>query len=135
MGTRALTIFHDPSDEQEIVVLYRQMDGYPSGHGLDLLQALSSSGDKVTNGLNGTAFNGAPDLAVRVIALLKGDATQPGSFYLYPAKTRDCGEDYRYHVSAQEGQPIRVKVEDGSGEELFDGGLKAFRAFCKKDES
>ena len=35
MGTRSLTTFLE-EDGTEIAVLYRQMDGYPTGHGQDL---------------------------------------------------------------------------------------------------
>ena len=37
MGTRSLTTFIDDHTEEEIVVMYRQYDGYPEGHGRDLV--------------------------------------------------------------------------------------------------
>ena len=33
MGTRSLTTFIDDHNDNEIVVMYRQMDGYPETHG------------------------------------------------------------------------------------------------------
>ena len=36
MGTRSLTTFKEDHNNEEIVVLYRQFDGYPEGHGIDL---------------------------------------------------------------------------------------------------
>ena len=32
MGTRSLTVFNDSWEDEEIVVFYRQFDGYPAGH-------------------------------------------------------------------------------------------------------
>lgn len=40
MGTRSLTVFIDEHNDKEIVVMYRQMDGYPEGHGQDLVDFL-----------------------------------------------------------------------------------------------
>ena len=42
MGTRSLTVFNNEMDNSEIVVLYRQYDGYPTGHGRDLLSFLNN---------------------------------------------------------------------------------------------
>ena len=39
MGTRSLTIFSEDGGF-EIGVLYRQMDGYPEGHGMELAKLL-----------------------------------------------------------------------------------------------
>lgn len=39
MGTRSLTFVYD-EDGEKIVNMYRQMDGYPSGHGLELAEFL-----------------------------------------------------------------------------------------------
>ena len=41
MGTRSLTTFIDNNTKEEIVVMYRQYDGYPGGHGRDLLNFLN----------------------------------------------------------------------------------------------
>ena len=38
MGTRSLTVVKE--EENELLVMYRQMDGYPSGHGQDLANFL-----------------------------------------------------------------------------------------------
>ena len=51
MGTRSLTTFIDNDTKEEIVVMYRQFDGYPSGHGRDLINFLD--GIKVVNGIPG----------------------------------------------------------------------------------
>lgn len=96
MGTRSLTRLYN-EDKQEICVLYRQMDGYPSGHGKELASFLE--GFKIVNGYNpdlkGKRANGAACLAVQIIAHFKDGV---GSFYLYPAGTDDMGEEYVYAV-------------------------------------
>jgi len=107
MGTRCLTVIHDERDE-EIAFLYRQFDGYPEGHGKELKDFLK--GIKIINGIQDTRIgvaNGANCLAAQIVAHFK---TEVGQFYLYPAKTRDCGEDYIYHVRIK-GDKVKVNVE------------------------
>ena len=41
MGTRALTFVYE--GDKPLVNLYRQYDGYPTGHGAELAQFLSDS--------------------------------------------------------------------------------------------
>jgi hypothetical protein len=120
MGTRCLTVFVD--GETEIAVLYRQMDGYPSGHGKDLTDLLA--GARVTNGISmketGLAFNGMGDCAVRVISELKnqsGGFNSPGQYYLYPPKTRDVGEDYVYYVGEMDGRVVLTAFSVSGGYE------------------
>ncbi len=102
MGTRAWTVFVD--GETEIAVLYRQMDGYPSGHGAELATYLRDA--DVVNGVERQPkrkqFIGIHDLTVRTIVALKGE-DQPGQFYLYPAKTRGGDGEFVYYVAAKAG--------------------------------
>lgn len=96
MGTRSLTIILD-EERTEICVLYRQYDGYPTGHGAELKNFLSEF--KIVNGygsndLSKTA-NGMGCLAAQIIGHFKSGI---GGFYLYPAESRDCGEEYIYTV-------------------------------------
>src|SRR3972149_12263734 len=72
MGTRSLTIFRE--EDKDLAVLYRQFDGYPDGHGLDIAKFIN--GKLIVNGYNGQNeergdFNGISELAVRLIAWLK----------------------------------------------------------------
>lgn len=103
MGTRALTVFIDERGE-EIAVLYRQFDGYPDGHGHELTSLLK--GRSLVNGYTAEDeksgnFNGMNDLAAGVIAHFKSKSPI-GGFYLYPAGTRDIGEEYIYSVRASD---------------------------------
>lgn len=96
MGTRSLTIIKD-EDGKELVCMYRQFDGYPTGHGQELATFLA--GGELVNGLglhdDKLVFNGMGCLAAAVVSYLK---TGPGGIYLYPPGSRDCGEEYIYTV-------------------------------------
>lgn len=52
MGTRSLTFVHDGDAAKPLTCMYRQYDGYPSGHGLELQQFLAPF--KVVNGIGPT---------------------------------------------------------------------------------
>lgn len=111
MGTRALTVIED-ADGQEIAVLYRQHDGYPEGHGKELTAFLA--GRRVVNGIgggdrDGQASNGMECLAASLVAHFKEEI---GGFYLYPAGTRDCGEEYIYTVKPTPGGEVYFTVAE-----------------------
>lgn len=114
MGTRCLTVFLN-DDNEEIVVMYRQFDGYPEGHGQELADYLAHR--KIVNGFGDSNenpdFNGMPCLAGRVITHFKVGI---GGFYLYPSGTRDCGEEYVYFVKGLEGEEPQILVSDTYGE-------------------
>lgn len=142
MGTRSLTIIKDDSpgknqEGKDICVLYRQMDGYPSGHGEDLKEFLSD-----INLVNGISLfetrriaNGMQCLAAQLVAHFK---TGPGSFYLYPIDTRNCGEQYIYTVYEKEGI-IHLRVQDVYKKDddigtIYDGPVKEFSSENISDE-
>ena len=140
MGTRSLTVLQD-NDGREIAVLYRQMDGYPEGHGAELARYLKPF--HVVNGFGlgdkkGKAANGMSCLAAQLIAKFKRDI---GGFYLHPAGTRDCGEEYVYTVYLQAGEVcLRCKTAYGDTKLLYDGpahqwNTKAVRAAQKRQEA
>lgn len=72
MGTRSLTRIID-SNGDCIINMYRQFDGYPSGHGRDLFDFLD--GFNIVNGYNGQegpkAANGAGCLAAQLVTHFK----------------------------------------------------------------
>ena len=96
MGTRCLTRLYNEQNE-EIAVLYRQYDGYPGGHGKELIEFLD--GMVVGNGIGSDMpkkyANGMECLAAQIVAHFK---TEPGQFYLMPPGTHDVGEEYVYTV-------------------------------------
>lgn len=133
MGTRSLTVIKD--GKEEIVVIYRQFDGYPKGgHGEELSEILAPKGQPIptVNGISdkGMCFNGGGCAAAWIVSKLK---TDPGGIYLHPAGTRNCGEDYIYTVTFNEGKEPLVEVMSYDTV-VFEGGARAFYDFCKKDE-
>ena len=125
MGTRSLTFVYD-NDRQAIVNMYRQFDGYLSGHGLELAEFLNSF-DAVVNGIpvgdKRKLANGMGCLAAQMIANFK---TGVGGFYIYPVTAKDCGQDYEYHIYHD-----RVTVFGYDRERLFTGPWQQFLEFCK----
>lgn len=96
MGTRSLT--HVLSEDgTTLLTIYRQMDGYPSGMGEDLIAFLR--GRVVVNGYNFTtpknASNGMGCLAASLVRRLKKGI---GSIYITKPGAEDEGEEYTYVV-------------------------------------
>lgn len=127
MGTRSLTTFIDNFNDEEIVVMYRQMDGYPEGHGVDLLEFLQ--GMDIVNGLpvgrsDDSLANGMSCLAAQVISHFKQGA---GDFYLHTANTRDYGEEYIYTIYVhrcieETNDMLKVRVHKVyDNKDIFDG--------------
>lgn len=115
MGTRSLTIVKD--EKKDLITIYRQMDGYPTGHGKELKQFLDSRvlcngiGSPRTDGL--IWANGMNCLAAQLVANLKtykGEITV-GSIYIYPngTKAENCDADYLYIIS-EDSNKFQLKV-------------------------
>ena len=128
MGTRSLTTFKEDHNNEEIVVLYRQFDGYPEGHGIDLFRFLNKM--NMVNGMSPgekrKTSNGMSCLAAQMVSYFKDE---PGSFYLYRADTRDVGEEYVYTIyinyddnplNSDNRSQIMIKVEKTSYDESFE---------------
>lgn len=137
MSTRSTTTVINGHDNTVVATFYRQSDGYPSGHGQDLVDFLK--GGTVTNGIRfgSTAFNGAGDLAFRLIASMKDDPSEPGNFYCIPS-TDGWDVDFDYTISALPGQPILVSCSSrGWGNDpdelLFRGTVEEFEAWVKEN--
>jgi hypothetical protein len=127
MGTRCLTVIVEETGA-EIAVLYRQFDGYPSGHGEELAKFLG--GFKIVNGFSsgaevGKVANGMGCLAAQLVAHFKKSV---GGIYLHSAGTRDAGEEFIYfvRVGPDIGREARVQMKvttSDEGEVLSDWGL------------
>lgn len=141
MGTRCLTIVYD--QDKPIVNLYRQYDGYPTGHGAELAEFLGQFA-AVTNGIsmNETrkTANGMGCLAAQLIAHFKQTV---GGFYIHSVEDTDCGQDYEYHVYENLDR-IWVRVKDrgcnmfgltlsDKDECIFDGPVTEFLDYCYDD--
>ena len=149
MGTRSLTFVYSESKSgqkaEPIMNMYRQYDGYPTGHGAELAEFLNSG--RVVNGINGMGkerqFNGMGCLAAQLVSEFKDGA---GQFYLYPVTANDCGQDYEYHILNINGE-FKIDVyycgcnffgmhtSDVESEVIFSGSLPQFIEFCKEKET
>ena len=126
MGTRSLTFVYD--GKEPMLNMYRQFDGYPSGHGSELAEFLNSF-DAIVNGIpvgdKCKMANGMGCLAAQMIANFKTDV---GGFYIYPVTAEDCGQDYEYHVFEN-----RLIVKNPT-EVIFEGDWKKFKEYCDGDD-
>lgn len=110
MGTRSLTVFQE-SNGEEIVVMYRQYDGHLGSIGNELKEFFSRF--KLVNGLSGDTSkiaNGMGCLAALTVAKFKEAA---GNVYLYPAHSRDCGEEYIYTIYPGKDGQINMRAQCG----------------------
>lgn len=125
MGTRSLTFVYD-DENQPIINMYAQWDGYPSGHGADLADFLNQF-EAITNGIRvgdeRKTANGMGCLAAQLVAHFKVGV---GSFYLYPVTEKLCGQEYEYHIYKD-----RVTIFSYDKEHLFTGPWEQFHNFCK----
>jgi hypothetical protein len=141
MGTRSLTFVYD--GETPIINMYRQYDGYPTGHGAEIAEFLAPF--NMVNGLqlNETrkVANGMGCLAAQLVANFKDGA---GGFYLYPTSAVDCGQDYEYHIYNKDGE-LRLAITNrgcnmfgltmsDTNERIFEGNLAEFTEFCTEKE-
>jgi len=124
MGTRSLTFVYNDSGKP-ILNIYRQFDGYPSGHGLELSKILKNK--RIVNGYSsadkGTAFNGMECAGASILGELKKEI---GGIYVYSVDETDCGQDYEYHVREN-----TINVIDCYNEKsIFNGSWNEFYTFC-----
>jgi len=124
MGTRSLTYVYE--GRHPVVCLYRQYDGYPSGHGAELAEFLM--GYDIVNGFGekrAKLANGMGCLAAQMVAHFK---TETGNFYLHaPLLDRDDGQDFEYHVYDKQ-----VIIMDHSGDPIFKGTHAELADYCKE---
>jgi hypothetical protein len=125
MGTRSTTHFYDETygEKVHLVSMYRQFDGYPTGHGQELVDFLKSR--TVINGIGSgqtaeSFANGAGCLAAQLVEHLK--AGQIGGVYI---TTKDDSQSYDYEVVVKEGGDIHLTVK-GYGGIIFDGLVQDF---------
>jgi hypothetical protein len=133
MGTRSITTIIDNAfdNNEEICTMYRQYDGYPSGHGKELSDFLSQF--TIVNGMGldekRKIANGAGCLAAQIIEHFKDG---PGGIYMVKTRTKLAGEDYGYEITVTSALTIDVVVRRHKGK-IFGGSLHEFGDFCSKD--
>jgi hypothetical protein len=139
MGTRSTyRVIKTWTDEKgnvkknNILLLYRQMDGYPEGHPLDTAKWLASG--RVVNGLSlnepQLVFNGAGCLAAQLVVEHKDG---PGGAYIHPLNYRGkCWENYTYDIIVNEDKTIEFIAYEVGGmkkpsfKKIFEGTPQQF---------
>lgn len=124
MGTRS-TLHIQDEDKKTIASVYRQYDGYPTGMGMDIRNALNAGQVELRNGFSGgdavpAQFNGMGCLGAFLIGQLKGDKI--GNVYLSDADDR---QEYNYFLSP-ENDALHMRVTDWRDNEIFNGILAEF---------
>lgn len=124
MGTRSVTIVKD-EDNKELVRIYRQYDGYPDGHGVELAKLCDRM---LTNGISCgskepyVTSNGMRELAAQLVCWLKNDSPM-GNIYLEPPRGKICDwAEYVYTVRGKEGQKPIIECRthvDSDGPNIF----------------
>jgi hypothetical protein len=138
MGTRSLTrviprqkgLSYDEGHkhvEKSVVNMYRQYDGYPQGHGLDLAEFLSEF--TMVNGLGADSYkgkiaNGSGCLAAQLVQHFKDG---PGNIYLEAlnGEPGDSWEEYIYTLFPKEGEPTYISIYDVHAKECVFVGTYA----------
>jgi hypothetical protein len=115
-------------ENNELVLVYLQYDGYPTGHPLTTAEWLATG--MVVNGLSMNedrlVFNGAGCLAAQFIDKMKEGA---GGTYIHSLKSRgECWEDYLYDIIVKEDRSIEYVCYDNDDNktELFRGTPSEF---------
>ena len=136
MGTRSLTrviprqkgLSYDEGHkhvDKSSINMYRQYDGYPQGHGLELAEFLSDF--TVVNGLGADSYrgkiaNGSSCLAAQLVQHFKDG---PGNVYLETLDDGDHWEEYIYTLFPKEGEPTFISIYDVYAKECIFVGTSA----------
>lgn len=134
MGTRSTYRIIDQYKNQDgsiesndLVLIYRQYDGYPTGHPLETAEWLASG--KVVNGYGKTdtlQFNGAGCLAAQLVAKYKDGV---GGTYIQSLSSRgQSWEDYLYDIIVKADGSIEYVCYENNEEpeEIFRGTPQEF---------
>jgi hypothetical protein len=131
MGTRSLTYVYDDNNDP-IICMYRQFDGYPTGHGSELAHFLLPF--KIVNGISGGAemgkvANGMGCLAAQLVGYFKTDV---GNIYLYSPRLKiDAMQEYEYHVT-ENTVTVKLIGYDEPNKVIFEGSYGEFFDFCRE---
>ena len=136
MGTRSLTrviprqkgLSYDECHkhvDKSSINMYRQYDGYPQGHGLELAEFLSDF--TIVNGLGADSYrgkiaNGSSCLAAQLVQHFKDG---PGNVYLETLDDGDYWEEYIYTLFPKENEPTYISIYDVHAKECVFVGTYA----------
>lgn len=130
MGTRSNTVVIN--DGVKILNLYRQFDGYPSGHGAELAAFLAPL--TMVNGYGSDSVNQANGMGCLAAQLVANFKKGVGGFYI-DNPNGDCDNDYTYTIRGNTQEPdkgLNITVVDYRGTTVFNGDLASFTYFCKE---
>ena len=100
MGTRSLTVIRE--DGKDLLIMYRQYDGYPSGMGEELKTEFGET--QMVNGISdhtAKIANGLGCLGAQIVAHFK---TKPGNVYLHSEVGDGLGAEFIYYLSEKAGE-------------------------------
>lgn len=130
MGTRSQTVVVD-TDGTKYLQMYRQMDGYPTGHGKELLDFCKPV--VPVNGFNDREYvrqtNGIGCFAAQLVAAFK---TGVGGFYLESHDTEIQEHDYTYRIVYPEGTGGQIHIDVFCWDDdapVFSGDMELFKAW------
>lgn len=163
MGTRSITRFWRQEEDQPVLSLYAQWDGYPTGHGA-ILKAILDPIEEITNGIrmddvNRVTVNGPEELPIYTIVRLKerqlaerralnpempdafpvpANAYVVGTYYIDPGHDLSY-VDYAYDVRVIDGAIHLTVLSPGAhlnspAETLYDGPVRDFDPQHVEDE-
>lgn len=129
MGTRSNTVVIN--DGVKILNLYRQFDGYPSGHGAELAAFLAPL--TMVNGYGSDSVNQANGMGCLAAQLVANFKKGVGGFYI-DNPNGDCDNDYTYTIRGNTQEPDKgfTITVDGYGKQVFSGSIASFINFCKE---
>jgi predicted ThiF/HesA family dinucleotide-utilizing enzyme len=126
MGTRSITYVYD--EDEKLVCMYRQFDGYPSGHGAELGNFLKDI--VIVNGLRmsetRSVANRAGCLAAQMIQHFKEG---PGGIYLHSVNAEHDYVDYVYGVHVIDH---KILVDIDGGDTLEKCTVEEFIKYCSE---
>lgn len=127
MGTHCVTQLIEQG-QGALIAFYRHYDGYPAGHGAELLAFLSSFGKAPHQ----RKASGAGCLAAQMIAHFKSSRYGKQIIMLSPSEGFDMDEDWTYQVYVSGEMEISVTVWEKDSD-VFEGDLSAFYQFLTKE--
>jgi len=128
MGTRSVTYVLDERQEAVVAMLVLY-DGYPEGHGAELVDFLR--GRRIVNGipLNGAGIkvsNGLWELAAHMVVAFKAESMEGGVYLANPTKSpQDLGADYAYYITVQ-GEATALAIVECRTSKSWCGNPEAF---------
>lgn len=121
-------------NNEVILNLYRHTDGYPAGHGVQLLDFLEStfiSSELVQPKPAKLRVGNGNELAAELILFLGKAGSLPPSLAIMPLNLKEMGQAYEYLVYVDEDSRFWVTVSyctpTGSTEILFNGLTSRYR--------